>query len=715
MVELARAKRLGWNEGSTGNVTTTDILDPYDYANDDLEGEHVIMQVSTPNIGPYTMHLVDGQVADPESITPLTVVHPEGKPVVARLPKGTTSITPGYMRQEDYNPESTLRMPGDPPPAPVIVVGDQPAHTASALSTASPATLRSSGGATVTQVAEPEVEVTSDVDLGGKPSEGTKKDKRLKTNKKTSDEVTTFADGDVPPPQWQGVLVIEGSPTGDGREFATDAIEWADMPLPLRWQKVDSHGGLATNDTVRVGNITRVWRDGTNIMGEGFFDLTGPEDDDPHTAYRRMSNETLTGVSIDADDITDADIEYVFPKADDAEEGEEDDLFFLLFAAPEKIIFHAARIRAATLCDIPAFVEAQIHLIDPTEAAALLASAAVLDTTHSTATSDGTWDAGANELRLPARMTIDVAREVYATVDESQIDDGHVVKAAGSFIHHEVGEDGVPGPANLTACASGISRALTRDVYEHLARHLRDAGREPPQFEPASPALLAHAWHDEYRPTREWFDDPKLGQLMPIMVTDQGRVYGHAAQWGQCHLGYMSECVMPPHEDYHAYFLTGELPTDDGSRLRGVGQITAGIEHAAMPLRASSAKQHYENTDAVVADVVSGNDRHGIWVAGAIRPWAQTSRVAALRASGQVSPDWRRIGGELRMVALLTVNTSGYTVPRARALVAGGEIQTLVSSGMVTIQHHGPTEEELNKRALRLMQQQLADRVHGKV
>jgi len=107
--------------------------------------------------------------------------------------------------------------------------------------------------------------------LGGKPNQGTKKDKRLKQNHMAAD-APAMDPAEMPEPQWRGVLVVENSPTGDGREFAPDAIEWADMPLPLRWQKVDSHGGMATNETVRVGNITRVWRDGSNIMGEGFFD-----------------------------------------------------------------------------------------------------------------------------------------------------------------------------------------------------------------------------------------------------------------------------------------------------------------------------------------------------------------------------------------------------------------------------------------------------------
>jgi hypothetical protein len=587
----------------------------------------------------------------------------------------------------------------------------------------------------VTQVAEPKAVTdvpVSDGDLGGKPDPATPPDKRLKENKKKPKPAYAeeHLDGEstlTEAPQWRGVLVVEGTPTGDGREFSPDSLSWTDMPLPLRWQKTDSHGGMPTNETVRVGNITRVWRDGSNIMGEGFFDLGGPEDDDPHEAFRRMGAQTLSGISIDADDITDADIEYIFPKSEETQEDDDQDIFLLLFAAPEKIIFHAARIRAATLCDIPAFVEAQIHLIDPADES-LVAGATVTAfgpcESHTTATSDGSWDAAANERRLSDVMTVSTAREVYAWIDESKVDGTEVPKIGARFIHHEIDAEGHPGPANLTACASDIAilgsdrsdvpSGHRRGVYNHLAQHLRDGGQEPPPFvETTTAALVAHAWHEEWRPPRDWFVDPQLGQVMPIVVTDQGRVYGHAAQWGQCHLGYMSECVMPPHEDYHSYYLTGEVVCEDGSRVP-VGQITAGIEHAGLQLRGSSAKQHYEDTNAAVADVVTGNDSHGIWVAGAIRPWAQTSRVAALRGSGQVSPDWRRIGGSLRMVALLTVNTSGYTVPRARSLVASGEIQTLISSGMVAVQHHGPSEEELNQRALRLMRESLIKRVHGR-
>lgn len=562
--------------------------------------------------------------------------------------------------------------------------------------------------------------------FGGKPKKNTRSDRRLKENKdvppyedgntkqknarKTSDaqlaqgeQVIESGVLDAPAPQFRGTLVVEGVRTGDGREFADDAITWADPPMPLRWQKVGNHGG-DTDVTVRVGSITRVWRDGNKIMGEGYFDLGGPDDDDAHEAYRRFMAGNNNGISIDADDITDSDIEYVFPEP---EEGEEGDLFMLLFAMPEAIIFHAGRIRGATLCDIPAFVEAEIFPIDSPEAMA--AGAALLDSVHHTETVDEAWDGAAVEITL-GELDVETARKFYTWVDPNVEGDARL---GARLLHHDV-----EGRANLT----GVSAALAnlsfvpaherRAAYEHLAQHLRDAGKEPQPYV-SEDALVAHAWHDDYRPPRSWFENPGLGVLTPIIVTDKGRVYGHAAPWGDCHLGFKNECVAPPHEDYHSYFLTGETVCDDGTHV-AVGQITAGIEHANLSYRASKAKEHYENTDAVVADVVVGNDAHGIWVAGAIRQSAQAARVGALRASGQVSPDWRRIGGQLRMVGLLTVNVSGYQVPRARTYVKDDTPLTLVSSGMFVVHKPEPTEDELNQRAVKWLRDSLVARVHPK-
>lgn len=60
-----RAKRLGWNEAT--NVTATDILDPYDYADDVVEGELQEINVNTGVLN-YTNFLVAGQPVDPTTI-----------------------------------------------------------------------------------------------------------------------------------------------------------------------------------------------------------------------------------------------------------------------------------------------------------------------------------------------------------------------------------------------------------------------------------------------------------------------------------------------------------------------------------------------------------------------------------------------------------------------------------------------------------------------
>jgi 2'-5' RNA ligase len=65
MTKTVRAKRLGWNE--TTNVTDTDILDPYDYTDDNVEGELQELKVDS-GVLHYTNYLVNGQPVDPDTI-----------------------------------------------------------------------------------------------------------------------------------------------------------------------------------------------------------------------------------------------------------------------------------------------------------------------------------------------------------------------------------------------------------------------------------------------------------------------------------------------------------------------------------------------------------------------------------------------------------------------------------------------------------------------
>ncbi len=447
--------------------------------------------------------------------------------------------------------------------------------------------------------------------LGGDPNPGTAKDKRLKRNRKrdkmAADPTESAEDG-----AWEGILTVEGIPTGDGREFAPDSLVFADMPLPLTYQP-PTHGG-EPGPAIDVGVIDEVWRDDGEprvIRGRGRFDMKDPVAADYH---RKVDEGFLRGMSVDLDDldpITDVELAWsdaVIAKA--AEAGVGEDEVPMLFP-PSKRIFHKARVRGAALLSMPAFVEAQMVTV------------------------------GNKPPPLPDLEQIEVAaRAEQAATEEKE--------------------------REAVTAAAIVTRL------------------------------------DEFRPPTEWFENPQLGQRTPITVTDEGRVYGHAWRSGECHIGYGGECVTPPEEDEFPFFTQGSVLCADGSRV-AVGQITIGTGHAPLRLGQRAAAEHYDNTGAVVADVAIGMDRVGAWVAGCLRPGATAQQVYALRASGQVSGDWRSIGGRLRLVALLGVNVPGFPVPRAEARVAGGQVQALVAAGMLDVGPKVDWEAELEQRALRSM------------
>lgn len=178
-------------------------------------------------------------------------------------------------------------------------------------------------------------------------------------------------------------------------------------------------------------------------------------------------------------------------------------------------------------------------------------------------------------------------------------------------------------------------------------------------------------------PPREWFDNPNLDGPTPLTITSDGRVYGHLAAWGTTHIG-MPGRVTPPHSltDY-AYFKTGVIACADGSEVN-VGQLTLSGGHAPLSADAGAAAKHYDDTASSVADLNVGEDSHGIWMAGALRPDVDDTKVRALRASAP-SGDWRPIGRGLELVAACQVNVPGFPVARAR--VASGAIEALVAAG----------------------------------
>ena len=111
---------------------------------------------------------------------------------------------------------------------------------------------------------------------------------------------------------------------------------------------------------------------------------------------------------------------------------------------------------------------------------------------HKTAISDGAWDGPVQKTRVKTGRKRAYYGRIYAWFDP---DGEEGVKGTYKFIHHEVGEDGTPGPANLTACSTGIGvlnggrggttipAADRRGVWTHLAAHLQDADKEAPPLQ----------------------------------------------------------------------------------------------------------------------------------------------------------------------------------------------------------------------------------------
>ncbi len=367
---------------------------------------------------------------------------------------------------------------------------------------------------------------------------------------------------------WAGVLAVEGIPTGDGRQFTPGALSWAELPVPLRWQREDTHGGMLVNGVVTVGRIDAITRAGSEIRGTGVIDTGSP---DGAEAARRMGTQAepgfLAGISIDADDPANGLIDYVLPAGCDpnADPAAMDDAEFERCLTPELTVFHSGRIRAATLCDIPAWTQARVFLTEP----------------------------------MPA-----------------------MAAAAGACCD----SCAPPTVAALIAAA----HAITLSVPDAAAF--------------AEPSTA-----------------PEIGA---ITLTDDGRLFGYLAPARVAHRGYPDRAVTVPmgNVDYTRWMCRPTI-TAGGQRI-ATGAITMGCGHAPThpSVSAAGALEHYDNTCSVVATARVGENRHGVWIAGALLPDvtpAQISRLLACQLSGDWRPNRERPGMR-ELCGVLAVPVPGF-------------------------------------------------------
>lgn len=185
------------------------------------------------------------------------------------------------------------------------------------------------------------------------------------------------------------------------------------------------------------------------------------------------------------------------------------------------------------------------------------------------------------------------------------------------------------------------------------------------------------------QPPVSWFTNPNFQDVTPLTITESGQVFGHVAQWGQCHIGFPDTCRTAPKSRHdYGFFTTGKILTAEGQEMP-VGQITLGTGHADRAQRDPAlAAAHYDNTGTAVADVAAGEDAFGIWISGSLRDDIDIGRIAQLRASS-LSGDWRPVDSGLEMVAVLAVNVPGFPIPRPAATLADNEVVSLVAAGVV--------------------------------
>jgi hypothetical protein len=587
----------------------------------------------------------------------------------------------------------------------------------------------------------------------------------------------TGPDGSRLPSGWRGRLAPLDSFSGDRRMIVSPPggeLRTRPYPMLLLYQPTleDEHRG-----SYAVGKITRAWIEGGFLWGEGTFDLADPQAAD---VAAKLGRGMAGWVSVDLDDTTFETLCYQDGQPVDCETAiEEMDLGdgWVVFEVPEGLVMVDAavdwRLMTATLVTQPAFPEAKIEPVydmpqdmptngsQPVGAGTAPVAASVRSTSVVTAHYGAVGDAGlpwaardhAWDSAAAAQRVADWAKDGSGTIDPT--------KYSRAFLWRDPGKP----PTNTNAYKLGFAdivdgqlRAVLRGVfaaaaargrtsipdsemsgvkakltalYWAAAREFNDPNITPPwedssanSLAPAAggtittrPVAAVVAGGGPAAPPAGWFHDPKLTEPTPLTITDDGRVYGHLATWGTCHIGITGRCVTPPHSGSgYSLFRTGLVRTAEGTDVP-VGTIVAGTTHADLTAGLADTMSHYAHTGSAVATVTAGEDEYGIWVAGSLLPGLTDEQEALLRRS-PLSGDWRTVGGQLELVAALAVNVPGFPIPRSRtgdegrplSMVAAGALPRRLrvrrTPGLTPQLSPGLAAEQVARRVVELMGEQ---------
>lgn len=439
------------------------------------------------------------------------------------------------------------------------------------------------------------------------------------------------------PRNWSGVIAVEGVETGDGRVLADGSLYWENLPLPLRWDMEDDGGHAGA---VVVGTIDAIERqDGGRIFASGTIDDAGEHGAE---VVRLMGEGLLRGVSIDPDDWQVAVIDTTITEADVAEA--EAELMAILAAAGDPdpgpdagvVLFEdeagaiverllRGRIRAATLVDTPAFIDAVITLDDMAEAPT--EEAPVEDEPMAVAAAEGHADCGCGGTCGDCGsgpVVVHGDKEAMGKVRFLPL-----VAAASS--PYDVALFNVPPADKLTP--------ITREgqaVFGHVAQHDTCHVGVPGACTTAPLSASGYAHFHRYAETKD-------GTPLPV---NAGRITGGHGQ-------YANVCSCCPGSDDHA---------------------CVNWEYA------ETIAHHDQMPTLAYGRVVEDTANNAIWFSGVVAPEASDADVALLDRQ-LVSGDWEPVGWDLELTEVLALSKERPGFPLA--LVAHGRVRSLVAAGTV--------------------------------
>lgn len=482
-------------------------------------------------------------------------------------------------------------------------------------------------------------------------------------------------------------LIVEGLATGDGRTITPGALSHRTLPLHILAQTQNPVGGQGHDGAYVVGQLEHLERvpgpevtsretgepfpEGTFVWrGKGWVNPNVPGGDLVTGTYNEESGKWEGGVLRgNSGDLTEVEAEFA---------GEDGD--------STGVNINAGKISATTMCPIPAFADSYVVVdgIDLSQPSNELAE-----------------DAQRTPMWRSDELGDDTC--LHCALDDGY-EDGFGNVSAEKRKRAESKGKAMPGGRFPVENAEDLQNAIhavgrakggeaeRNKVRRHIIKQAKRLGLQskiPDNWNSdgslkASGALVAAATK-ELLPPAWMFDDPKLDGPTPLTIEKHGdwrHVYGHLAPWGACHTGILSQCrTAPKSKTNYAYFHVGAVRAsgENGPVEVPVGHITMDTGHEPDSYAsAQAAAAHYDNTGTVVADITAGEDRHGVWVSGALRRKVSADKEAELLAA-PLSGDWRPVAEGMELVAALAVNQPGFLVRRTgtRAMVASGAVTSL--------------------------------------